>query len=176
MDLSGFPVVVIDTAGIRNAMSSVEKEGIRRAVNAGRAADLALWLVPVDETIAELPRDIDNGVIVRTKSDLRSSGWKGLSCSVQQANGLDELIAFLLERVSGALSSDSFNLITRYRHRKELSDCAEHLKNSGLRGSREIVFAAEDLRLASDCIGRLTGRIDVEDLLEVIFSEFCIDK
>ena len=176
LDISGYPVVVIDTAGIRDTDSSIEKEGIRRAFNAGRAADLVLWLIPADEEVRELPADIENAIIVRTKADLVRDISGGLSCSVHRADGLDGLIAFLSERVLGALSSSSSNIITRHRHRAELTKCVDHLKNGFLKSDTDIIFAAEDLRLAGDCIGRITGRIDVEDLLDLIFSEFCIGK
>ena len=175
LNLSGFEVIVTDTAGIRETASDVESEGIRRANLAAYRADLVLWLVPGGQAI---PSDIPGkAVVVHSKCDLSSeTETSGLSVSVVVEGGTDDLLRFLLDRVARAANLAESGTVTRLRHRELLLGCLNELRRSFEFGSGDITLASEHLRRAGDYLGRITGRIDVEDLLDVIFSEFCIGK
>ncbi|MEC9403496.1 MAG: tRNA uridine-5-carboxymethylaminomethyl(34) synthesis GTPase MnmE [Pseudomonadota bacterium] len=191
LDLSGYPVTLVDTAGLRKTEGVVEKEGIRRAEERGRGADLILWAVEPggveqDDVIAGLPEDLRRSVpvwTVRTKADLEtlpeqdSSGTiQEIACSSKSAEGMNPLFSRLTRFAEETISVGEAPLATRERHRHYLKDCL-----SGLRAAVDMVhlpaeLRAEDLRRAADALGRITGRIDVEDLLDVIFRDFCIGK
>ena len=180
IDLDGVPVILSDTAGVRNTLDEIEMLGIGRARRAGEDADLVLWMVASDSVLED---DLDlpeHSVIVRSKSDLDLA--KGVSAtgevevSVVAENGLDELVSLLKSRVSGYARSDNQVLISRFRHRMELGSSFESLSNFLKVCDEDLTVAAEYLRLSSNSIGRLTGQVDVEDLLDVVFGEFCIGK
>lgn len=193
LDIGGYTVIVTDTAGIRSTDSFVEQEGIRRAKAAGRSADLILWLSASDKPV--LDRDIEASPsavikVLQTKSDISVPNPKesksdinndssvnfNLSCSTITTNGLEDLLNYLSETLSSTLNSNENTLLTRERHRLELIACATRLKSALELDMSDTVFKAEELRLAGEHIGRITGRVDVEDLLDVIFSEFCVGK
>lgn len=187
LDIGGFSVIVTDTAGIRDTDSFVEQEGIRRAKAAGREADLVLWLSPSDEDslAPELEDNITATVkTVRTKADLNKTTVNddsikhddGITCSTTTDDGLNSLLGYFSRTLSSTLKSSENSLLTRERHRLELIKCSECLKHAMNLIDSDIVFRAEELRLAGEHIGKITGRVDVEDLLDVIFSEFCVGK
>jgi tRNA modification GTPase len=181
LDLGGYPVTLVDTAGLREHAGQVEAEGIRRAEARADAADLVLWLSEVG--IAAPPPSLGAPVLrVGTKADTVDSSpeWGSdpaafeLVVSARTGFGIEALLArtehFLRDHFAPAESS----LITRVRHRACLTACRD-----ALRAAREPValeLRAEELRRASDALGRLVGAVDVEDLLDVIFREFCIGK
>jgi tRNA modification GTPase len=181
LDIAGFPVTVFDTAGLRAASGDVEREGMRRAISAARAADLVLVLEDVSNPIAiELEELADRNVLyVGSKIDL---GTKGGSCSydclisVRERNGIDNLISQIGTRVKEAAGSISGALPNRQRHREYLQKCLVFLTHAIDSPNDPLELRAEELRQSSDMLGRLTGKIDVEDLLDVIFREFCIGK
>lgn len=185
LNIAGYNVIVTDTAGIRKTESAVELEGIRRAHVAGSGANLIYWLSPANENVLG-PGAIDVGdsdfVVVRTKSDIIAEGddcagsLDGLYCNTVESGGIDCILNHLTSFIQTSLYSPDVNLITRERHRLELSQCVVHLRKSLDDNMQDIVFRAEELRLASDHLGKITGRVDVEDLLDVIFSEFCVGK
>jgi tRNA modification GTPase len=176
LDIDGFAVCVADTAGLREAAGIVEVEGIRRARGRAERADLILWLSPVDDPA---PPDGLQGAgapvwVLRSKDDLAIHGENGIS--VVREGGLGALTARLREflaEVGGGAESVG---VTRKRHRAGLERCAALLGKAAGGESVGIEVRAEWLREAGDCIGRLTGRIDVEEVLGSIFSEFCIGK
>jgi tRNA modification GTPase len=175
LNLGGIEVVVTDTAGVRETSSKVESEGIRRANEAAERADLVLWLVPSGDAVpAGIPA---NAVIVHSKGDLSGSvDANGLSVSVRSEGGIDGLLELLLDRAGELTGRVEPGIVTRQRHRDLLVSSLGELKMALEVGSRDITLSSEHLRRAGDLVGRVTGRIDVEDLLDVIFSEFCIGK
>ncbi|KZM51198.1 tRNA uridine-5-carboxymethylaminomethyl(34) synthesis GTPase MnmE [Labrenzia sp. OB1] len=191
LDLGGYPVTLADTAGLRATDGIVEREGIRRAEQKGREADLILWAVepdgvPADDPEAGLPVDL-RAVIpvwtVHTKADLEtlpkqdSSGTsEEIPCSIRNANGLVPLLSRLTHFAEEMISVGEAPLATRDRHRHYLGACLSGLQTAVEAQHLPSELRAEDLRRAADALGRITGRIDVEDLLDVIFRDFCIGK
>jgi tRNA modification GTPase len=185
LDVEGYPFTLVDTAGLREAEGAVEREGMRRARLRAGAADLILALYDVTSPIPAGERHNGETAIVRvgTKIDLidsveertRLSGIFDVLVSSETGEGFgalfNRLLAFARDRMRPAESS----LITRERHRAALEQCRDALVRSG-DAALPLELRAEELRHASDALARLTGRIDVEDLLDVIFRDFCIGK
>jgi tRNA modification GTPase len=181
-DLDGYPVTVIDTAGIRETDDPVEQEGVRRARTRAADADLVLWLTDGDEAKVE-----QNGGapvwLVRNKIDLGGAveGSTGSSkhefrISAARGDGVGDLVAGLVDFAADYFGTNEGALITRERQRRLLEDTAASLKRSLSAIEHCEELAAEDLRSAAMSLGRLLGRVDVEDILDVIFREFCIGK
>jgi tRNA modification GTPase len=199
LDLGGFPVTVIDTAGVRDTRDPVEEEGVRRARARARDADLVLWVM--DGTLSSpLPPPADllkpgappiwavvnkmdlmpEGKVPKVGGDAeRSAGMDGYRVSAETGASFDSLVIgisdFARQFFSGGTDSV---LVTRQRHRKALKECAEAL-SKGRRegeGQRREDIIAEELRLATRALGQLVGHVDVEDILDVIFRDFCIGK
>jgi tRNA modification GTPase len=184
LDLSGYPVTVIDTAGIRDTDDPVEQEGVRRAQARAADADLVLWLAdgsgPADvhETAAPVWS-------VHNKIDLagRENGATGSAAtaatfqiSAKRGDGIAELVAAIVGFAEAYFGATDTALIGRERQRKLLQETTVALRRaSDVIGDGE-ELAAEELRTASTSLGRLLGRVDVEDILDVIFREFCIGK
>ncbi|MBK5948224.1 tRNA uridine-5-carboxymethylaminomethyl(34) synthesis GTPase MnmE [Rhodobium orientis] len=182
LDLSGYPVMLIDTAGLREAEGIVEREGIRRALARGSDADLVLWMEDASGRRTGVPDGVVSaaGTVwpIANKADLVGDGFDAgddaLAISVKTGAGLDrlqeKLAAFAGEKFAGLGSA----MATRERHRAALTACRDALVRAEAVGDAELM--AEELRHAGDALGRITGRIDVEDVLDVIFAEFCIGK
>ncbi len=181
LDLGGYPVTLVDTAGLREAAGLVEREGIRRAEDRAARADLVLWLV--DATVPD-PAPLPGALAVATKIDLIDSGEErsklagrfAAVVSSKTGEGINDLLALLAARLASDLPPAESPLMTRERHRTALTACLGAIRAARANPSRPIELRAEDLRRAGDALGRLTGRIDVEDLLDVIFRDFCIGK
>jgi tRNA modification GTPase len=166
LNLSGYPVTLIDTAGLRETDDPVEAEGVRRARAKAAAADLVLYLTadPSDHPPHTYLR-------IQTKTDL--IGGQGISTITGE--GLPELIDTLANHAAAAMAVGEAPALTRARHREVLTQALAHLDAAEAQ-DHDLVLAAEELRLAARSLGRITGRIDVEDVLDVIFSSFCIGK
>jgi tRNA modification GTPase len=184
LDLDGYPVTVIDTAGIRATEDPVEQEGVRRARVRASEADLVLWLIEDDSqsSIAQSEAPI---WIVRNKIDLsalkphvagmgRTCGSQYFEISASRGDGLQKLMAALVGHAENVFGSGEGGLIARERHRTLLREAMASLQCSMEGKGEELV--AEDLRAAAHSLGRLLGRVDVEDVLDRIFREFCIGK
>jgi tRNA modification GTPase len=175
LDLRGNKVVLVDSAGLRDVAGPVEQEGMRRARERAREADLVLWLNPVNEPVR--PPVLDESIetlVVRSKDD--SAAYRIGGVSVLRPGGLDWIVDELTLRAQAAAPVGHEALITRSRHRTGLSACAALLREASGESGLPAEIRAELLRMAGDEIGRLTGKIGVEDLLDRIFSEFCIGK
>ncbi len=178
MDLNGFPVILADTAGLRETADRIEDEGVRRALARAERADLKLLLYDgslwpaKDAATADL---LDSDAIeIVTKADLlTATDDLPLAISTVTGAGLDNLLDRLADSVALRLAG-SGPALTRARHRAALEDAKEALDRAVTAPSPELV--AEDVRLAVRAIGRITGRVDVEDLLDVVFRDFCIGK
>ena len=180
LDLDGYPMTVIDTAGIRETDDPVEQEGVRRARARAADADLVLWLADADG--GEIGYRSDAPVwLVRNKIDL-AGGRRGVAAarefriSAKRGDGLSDLITALVRFAQDFFGTADGGLITRERQRQLLGDTAAALERSLVAIGQGEELAAEDLRAAATSLGRLLGRVDVEDILDVIFSEFCIGK
>jgi tRNA modification GTPase len=181
LDLGGLPVIVTDTAGLREAEGAVEAEGIKRALARAGEADLVLWVVDATAPQWDAP---DTRIAAKTgkvsvlnKVDLVKSPQiaDGLAVSAKTGEGVAALVELLADRVRDSLAVGEPAIVTRARHRAELeAACLALERFRGERGGPEL--KAEELRLAARHLGRLTGRIDVEEVLGAIFAEFCIGK
>jgi tRNA modification GTPase len=183
LDLGGYPVCVADTAGLRDSADPVESEGIRRARARAEAADLRLVLFDASAApdAASLALLDDRSIAVANKSDLARSGphaklpAHALAVSVATGMGLDQLLALLEERVRESLDpSAGAPALTRARHRAALEEARAELTEAARQP--ELELRAENLRLAARALGRVTGRIGVEEVLDRLFREFCIGK
>jgi tRNA modification GTPase len=175
LDLGGFPVVLVDTAGIRAAEGIVEKEGVRRAHLRSQSANLVVWLSPCGESVETPQIDVAAPVMVlRSKDDDDQFGENGVS--VRREASLTVLECRLQKIVSEAVGQLSEGTVTRERQRHLLDAARNSLVMAASARGQGLELAAEHLRAAGEALGRLTGRIDVEDLLDVIFAEFCIGK
>ena len=193
LDLDGYPVTLLDTAGIRDSAEPVEQEGVRRARARAAAADLVLWVI--DGSACGLAVDehcIANVAIwlVRNKIDrVDASPCMGagkcdnseyeftLTISALSGAGMEALTAALSNYAKTYFASTESSLITRARHRRALEDTVAALDRGLARDhSTDEELIAEELRSAATTLGRLTGRVDVEDILDVIFRDFCIGK
>jgi tRNA modification GTPase len=183
LDLSGVPVVLIDTAGIRETTDPVEQEGVRRAMARAAAADLVLLLEPASVTSICLPTQPHQTLWrIQTKSDLIDSDSKQslnrnatLAISARTGAGIDELLRRLAKEAERFTGEPA--LVTRERQRVALREASVRISSalSLAKPGQEELFA-EELRLAARSLGRITGRVDVEDVLDKIFSSFCIGK
>jgi tRNA modification GTPase len=200
LDLDGYPVTVIDTAGVRETDDPVEQEGVRRARARAAEADLVLWLLD-----ARNEKNLDEGAapvwVVRNKIDLDAveSDAAGLrldaaiprwptgvskqgltsadfAISASRGDGIAELISALVGFAQSYFGSGEGGLISRQRQRKLLEQTVISLRHSISVIEQGEELAAEELRIAARSLGQLLGRVDVEDLLDVIFRDFCIGK
>jgi tRNA modification GTPase len=193
LDLDGYPVTVIDTAGIRDTDDPVEQEGVRRARARAADADLVLWM-----TDAQQENELRDGTspvwVVRNKIDLDAGpadsqraaepagAWKGegggtdFRISASRSDGIGELVTALVSFAQDYFGTVDGGLIGRERQRKLLQQTAVSLQRSMVAIEDGEELAAEDLRAAAYALGRLLGRVDVEDILEVIFRDFCVGK
>jgi len=193
LELGGYPVTLLDTAGMRETDDPVEQEGVRRARERAAGADLVLWVTETGPPMAEAGRAMAQNEpmaeappvwIIRNKIDLAvtkknehmfGNEHKFISISASLGTGLDGLLRRLEDYAQHFFGPES-SLITRERHRSHLKAASEALARAldAPPASEELV--AEELRLASRALGRLTGKVDVEDILDVIFRDFCIGK
>jgi tRNA modification GTPase len=179
LDLGGFAVTVADTAGLRESEDSIEREGVRRAEVVARSADLRLVVYDGSTGLDGAARAFlgPDSIAVCNKIDLGCEGVPAedaVFVSARTGQNVDALIGVLTARVSELLGRAGAVPLTRERHRIALELCLEGLDRAGATDSADL--KAEDLRLAVSALGRITGRVDVEDVLDVIFSEFCIGK
>jgi tRNA modification GTPase len=181
LDLDGYPVTVIDTAGIRESDDPVEQEGVRRARARAAEADLVLWLSDAQHEKI-LPEGTAPLWVVHNKIDLDRAGAPSpqadteFRISASRGDGIAELIGALVGFAQRYFGSGEGALISRERQRQLLQQTVVALQRSiDISGVGE-ELAAEELRIAAYALGRLLGRVDVEDLLDVIFREFCIGK
>lgn len=193
LDMEGVPVTLCDTAGLREAASAVEAEGIRRALARAAEADFRIVIASVAPDLQILGSFEDaapDDVCVLNKVDLLDSGAEqakghlgdkavdgALPVSVSSGAGLRSLEELIRGRVRTLLEGWESPAITRQRHRQEIGAAAEALRRAEAQlGAGDIVLGAEEMRQTLRALGRLTGRVDVEELLDVIFRDFCIGK
>lgn len=177
LDLAGLAVVISDTAGIRDTASAVEQEGIRRSLAAARDADLVLWLSETGDSKPPEGISRETSLEIRSKADLqRESTADLLSVSTVTGEGLDRLVGEISRRASEAVGTKTEPVLSRARHRQSLEAARNEIGAFLKGGSDAVELRAEDIRRAAHAIGRITGRVDVEDVLDQVFSRFCIGK
>ena len=187
LNLDGYPVVISDTAGIRESKDEIEKKGIKLALKRAEDADLNIIVIePKSVDFTGFLNDLvsDKSIIVINKIDL---DYKNINQQIQKFNpilisiknetNLEELINRIKYKLKNKFVSSNETLITRERHRHSLEACVQNLKNFEEKNSKEdFDKAAEDLRLATRHLGMIVGKVDVEEILGSIFSDFCIGK
>ena len=175
LDLAGYPVTIVDTAGVRESLDPIEQEGVRRARKRAEAADIVLWVQDVAAEPIEAP--VLSAWPVWNKADLDSdSKREGWLISAATGAGIGELVSALGGAVSERFGrGGSGAVITRVRHREAIRSARDSLLRAEAEGLGD-EFVAEELRLAARALERLLGRVDVEDVLDVIFRDFCIGK
>ena len=191
--IGGVAVHLVDTAGIRDAEGGIEGEGIRRAIDMANKAAIVLVLLDAEspkpeETLADIAAQLKAGgetpgqriIPVVSKADLQGTGkttpnWPRISA--REGIGMEEFGVMLAEAVSGIAGTGEPALLTRERHRQSVSTALEALRRAAeLSPADSPELLAEEFRHASAALGRITGRVDVEDLLDRIFESFCIGK
>lgn len=173
MDLVGLPVTLLDTAGLRESTDTIELEGISRAVKRARDADLRVVLVESGERpVVDIGED---DLIVQAKAD--ENDGADLAVSGKTGQGVDQLVSVIANKLSQRVSFAG--LASHERHRRALKNAEQFLQAAGLNmdlGDEGCDLAAEDIRSALAQLDVLIGRVDVENLLDVVFSSFCLGK
>ncbi len=187
LNLDGYPVIISDTAGIRDSKDEIEKKGIKLALNRAEEADLRLVVVePKNLDFTGFLKDLfdENSILVINKSDLLQKNLdeqikklEHVLISIIKNSNLDILINKIKNKLKNRFISNEDILITRERHRQHLEQCVEHLKNfNDMKKGDDLDKGAEDLRLATRHLGMIVGKVDVEEILSSIFKDFCIGK
>ena len=187
LNLDGYPVVLSDTAGIRDSKDEIEKRGIKLALKRAEEADLRLLVVePKNLDFTGFLKDLfdENSILVINKSDLLQKNLdeqikklEHVLISIIKNSNLDILIDKIKNKLKNKFISNEDILITRERHRQHLKQCVDHLKNFSKKNKNDdFDKAAEDLRLATRHLGMIVGKVDVEEILGSIFNDFCIGK
>ena len=173
LDLGGVLVIAADTAGLRDSGDVIESEGVRRALALAKAAHLTLLLLDASAANprAGLLEGLTPDLIVWNKADL--AAHDGVSLSLKTGEGLPDLLELLRQKVQQKFTGDA-PALTRARHRVALTEAADALTHALTAAEPELL--AEDLRLAMRAVGRITGRVDVEEVLDFVFRDFCIGK
>ena len=187
LNIDGYPVIISDTAGIRDSKDEIEKKGIRLSLKKAENADLKL--VVVDAKNIDLSGFLNDllkkdAILVINKSDLLKekldseiSKFNHVLISLKDNLNIDKLILKIKNNLENKFISGEDILITRERHRQHLLQCVDHLNNfSDKNDKKDFDKAAEDLRLATRQLGMIVGKVDVEEILGSIFNDFCIGK
>jgi tRNA modification GTPase len=187
LNIDGYPVIASDTAGIRESKNEIEKKGIKLSLNRAEEADLKLVVVDAKKLdFTDVLKGLldQNAILVINKSDLLEkeidSEIKKINhvlISIKENKNIDQLISKIKNNLKNKFITSDDILITRERHRQHLEHCLDHLKNFNKKNDDEdLDKAAEDLRLATRHLGMIVGKVDVEEILGSIFSDFCIGK
>jgi tRNA modification GTPase len=182
LDLRGYPVTLVDTAGIRESHDPIEQEGVARARRRAESADLTLWLD--DGAGGQAPQVASPTFWVRTKIDLETAPVSGLTApaapkfaiSAKTGAGVDELLDALANLAEERMSSREPALLTLERHRRAFQDARQALVSTLKPDMAEPELIAEDLRRAAAAMDRVVGRIGAEDVLGEIFARLCVGK
>ena len=185
LNLEGYPVILADTAGIREAKNDIEKKGVSLALGKSKEADINI--VVIDNSSKKINNDIlkmidKNTIVLLNKSDI--SGKQNyrfeadtVLASVKGNKNIDKLINLIINKLSKKFSHNSSILVTRERHRIKLKECLKEIDNFLKKDqTKDLELAAEDLRMATRHLGGIIGKVDVEEILGSIFKDFCIGK
>ena len=185
LNLDGYPVILADTAGIRDAQNEVEKKGISLALGKSKEADLNI--VVIDNSSKTINNEIKkminkNTIVLLNKSDVQNKqnhkfNADTVLASVKENKNIDSLIKKIKEKLSKKFIANNNVLITRERHRIKLNECLKEIDNFLKKDqNKDLELAAEDLRMATRHLGCIVGKVDVEEILGSIFKDFCIGK
>ena len=185
LNLDGYPVILADTAGIREAKNEVEKKGISLALGKSKEADLNI--IVIDNSSKKINKEIQkminkDTIIFLNKSDVSDKqnhrfNVDTVLASVKNNKNIDKLIDLIKAKLSKKFTSNNSALITRERHRVKLNDCLKEIDKFLKKDqNKDLELAAEDLRMASRHLGSIVGKVDVEEILGSIFKDFCIGK
>ncbi len=185
LNLDGYPVILADTAGIREAKNEVEKKGISLALGKSKEADLNI--IVIDNSSKKINKEIQNminrdTIIFLNKSDVSDKqnhkfNVDTVLASVKNNKNIDKLIDLIKAKLSKKFTSNNSALITRERHRVKLNDCLKEIDKFLKKDqNKDLELAAEDLRMATRHLGSIVGKVDVEEILGSIFEDFCIGK
>ncbi len=185
LNLDGYPVILADTAGIREAKNEVEKKGISLALGKSKEADLNI--IVIDNSSKKINKEIQNminkdTIIFLNKSDVSDKqnhkfNVDTVLASVKNNKNIDKLIDLVKAKLSKKFTSNDSALITRERHRVKLNDCLKEIDKFLKKDqNKDLELAAEDLRMATRHLGGIVGKVDVEEILGSIFKDFCIGK
>ena len=187
LNIDGYPVVISDTAGIRESKDEIEKKGVKLSLIKAEKADLKLVVVDARNIdLSGFLNDLlkDNAILVVNKSDLlkerlhsQITKFKHVLISLKKNSNIEKLISEIKNNLKDKFIFDEDILITRERHRQHLMQCSDHLKSFLQKNDKkDFDKAAEDLRLATRHLGMIVGKVDVEEILGSIFNDFCIGK
>ena len=187
LNIDGYPVVVSDTAGIRESKNEIEKKGIKLALDKAENADLKLIVIEANNVdFKGVLKDLvdKNAILIINKSDLLKEDlgsdikkFEHVLISIKNNHNLDNLILKIKNKLKNKFITNNDILITRERHRQHLQQCLNYLKDFGEKNqSEDFDKAAEDLRLATRHLGMIVGKVDAEEILGSIFNDFCIGK
>ena len=187
LNIDGYPVIISDTAGIRNSKDEIEKKGIKLSLDKAENADLKLVVVDAKSiNLRGFLNDLlkNDAILVINKSDLLKkkldsevSKFDHVLISLKENFNIDKLISKIKSSLKNKFISQEDILITRERHRQHLIQSADHLRNFSVKNDKkDFDKAAEDLRLATRHLGMIVGKVDVEEILGSIFNDFCIGK
>jgi tRNA modification GTPase len=185
LNIDGYPVILSDTAGIRDAKNEVEKKGISLALGKSKEADLNIIMLDnsskvINNKIIDLINK--DSIVLLNKSDIKENqnhkfDADTILVSVKDNKNIDILIKKLKEKLNNKFNSNNSILITRERHRIKLNECLKEIDSFMKKDqNKDIELAAEDLRMAARHLGSIVGKVDVEEILGSIFKDFCIGK
>ena len=180
LDIKGYPIVITDTAGIRETNNPIERQGIEIAKEKIETADIVINLYDATNSKEDSSLDTSKTIYVANKIDklsdveLQNIPSNHIKISAKQNIGIDELVENILNIIKDNFANSSNHLITRERYRLALEDCLIYLNDFSL--DKEIELSAEDIRLACRSIGKITGQVEVDEILDNIFGSFCIGK
>ena len=185
LNLDGYPVLLADTAGIRDTKNEVEKKGILLALGKSKEADLNI--IVIDNSSKKINKEIQDminrdTIIFLNKSDVSDKqnhkfNVDTVLASVKNNKNIDKLIDLIKSKLSKKFTSNNNALITRERHRVKLNDCLKEIDKFLRKDqNKDLELAAEDLRMATRHLGGIVGKVDVEEILGSIFKDFCIGK
>ena len=187
LNIDGYPVIISDTAGIRDSKDEIEKKGIKLSLNKAKNADLKLVVVDAKNIdLSEFLNDLlkKDAILVVNKSDLlkgeldpKINKFNHVLISLKDNSNIDKLITKIKNNLKNKFITEEDILITRERHRQHLKQCEDHLKFFLKKNDiKDFDKGAEDLRLATRHLGMIVGKVDVEEILGSIFNDFCIGK
>lgn len=175
LSIAGMPVKISDTAGIHQTEDKIEQEGINRALKKAQEADIKILMVDVTNPKIEKNLIDENTIVVVNKVDLKNNADQNyLAISITEEINTNHLLEKIEEKILEIVPSNDSILITQERYRSYLENAVAYLNQFSL--DKEIELAAEDLRMTAREIGKITGKVDIENILDVIFSRFCIGK
>lgn len=182
LDVAGYPVILADTAGLRDTSDEIEGEGIKRALKRAEEADLNIVLFDAssepDATSLKLLSDKSFAVINKTDVANTAKLPNAFFISAKTGKGIPELLDAIAQRLKQMLDEQPAAPLTRERHREALTHCQQHLQRAiaAYQSGKPPELVGEDIRLATRALARITGAVDVDDILDIIFREFCIGK